>query len=255
MWSRASRAWQEGSVTSVKNAETIGVVDDDPKIIRLVKNQMEKDGYRVSTASDGQGAVDLVESTDLDLLVLDVVLPGMDGCEVLKRIREFSSLPVIMVTGTRRDEADIVRALESGADDYLTKPLNERELVARVHAVLRRARFNPDDRRAAVFVNGELSIDYAQHAVQLGGQDLPLTPTEYRLLACLAQNLGKTLLQEDILLKVWGSGYEGEAHLLRVNVARLRGKLGEDANNPRYVVTRPGVGYMMPPVTEDAGER
>lgn len=238
----------------MKNAESVGVVDDDPKIIRLVKGQLEKDGYKVITAGDGPGAVELVESTDLDLLVLDVVLPGMDGCDVLRRIREFSSLPVIMVTGTRRDESDIVRALESGADDYLTKPLNERELLARVHAVLRRARFAPEDRRPAVFVNSELTIDYAQHAVRLGERELTLTPTEYRLLACLAQHLGRTLLQEDILLKVWGSGYEGEAHLLRVNVARLRGKLGEDAPNARFVVTRPGVGYMMPQLSEGAGD-
>jgi DNA-binding response OmpR family regulator len=238
----------------LKNNETVGVVDDDPKIIRLVKGQLEKDGYKVLTAADGPGAVDLVESNTLDLLVLDVVLPGMDGCDVLRRIREFSSLPVIMVTGTRKDESDIVRALESGADDYLGKPLNERELLARVHAVLRRARFGPDDRRSAVFTNGELTIDYAQHAVRLEGRELPLTPTEYRLLACLAQNLGRTLLQEDILLKVWGTGYEGEAHLLRVNVARLRGKLGEDANEARFVVTRPGVGYMMPQLSDGAGD-
>lgn len=238
----------------MRNTDSIGIVDDDPKIIRLVKGQLEKDGFRVVSAADGPGAVELVESTELDLLVLDVMLPGLDGCEVLRRIREFSSLPVIMVTGTRKDEADIVRALESGADDYLTKPLNERELVARVHAVLRRSRFGPEDRRSAVFANGDLTIDYAQHVVQLGGRDVPLTPTEYRLLAALAQNLGRTLLQEDILLKVWGNGYEGEAHLLRVNVARLRGKLGEDANNARFVVTRPGVGYMMPQLTEGAGD-
>ncbi len=230
----------------MKNGETVGVVDDDPKIIRLVKGQLEKDGYRVIVAGDGPGAVELVESHELDLLVLDVVLPGLDGCEVLRRIREFSSLPVIMVTGSRKDEGDIVRALESGADDYLCKPLNERELLARVHAVLRRARFGPEDRRAAVFTNGDLTIDYAQHAVRLVDRELPLTPTEYRLLAVLAQNLSRTLLQEDILEKVWGAGYEGEAHLLRVNVARLRGKLGEDATEARFVVTRPGVGYMMP---------
>ena len=235
------------------NSNCVAVVDDDPRMSRLVKGSLEKDGYRVVTASDGPGAIDLVESNDPDLLLLDVMLPGMDGCEVLRRIREFSALPVIMVTA-KGEEADIVRGLETGADDYLIKPFNEKELIARVHAVLRRANFGPEDRRAAVFVNGRLTIDYAQHVVKLDDSEIPLTPTEYRLLACLAQNLGKTLLQEDILLKVWGAGYEGEAHLLRVNVARLRGKLGEDANNPRYVVTRPGVGYLMPQSDESPVE-
>ncbi|MBI4213621.1 MAG: response regulator transcription factor [Chloroflexi bacterium] len=227
------------------NSSCIAVVDDDPRISRLVKSHLERDGYRVVTAADGPGAIDLVESHDPDLLLLDIMLPGMDGCEVLRRIREFSALPVIMVTA-KGDEADIVRGLETGADDYLTKPFNEKELIARVHAVLRRTHFGPEDKRAAVFVNGKLAIDYGQHIVKLDDEEVPLTPTEYRLLACLAQSVGRTLLQEDILLKVWGTGYEGEAHLLRVNVARLRGKLGEDANSARYVVTRPGVGYMMP---------
>ena len=237
----------------MKHTSCVAVVDDDPRISRLVKSQLEKDGYRVVTAADGPGAINLVESADPDLLLLDVMLPGMDGCEVLRRIREFSALPVIMVTA-KGEEADIVRGLETGADDYLTKPFNEKELIARVHAVLRRAHFGPEDRRAAVFENGRLAIDYAQHVVKMDDEEILLTPTEYRLLACLAQSVGRTLLQEDILLKVWGAGYEGEAHLLRVNVARLRGKLGEDANGPRYVVTRPGVGYMMPQGEETATE-
>lgn len=228
-----------------KDAEWVGVVDDDARIARLVKSQLEKDGFRVVTAADGPGAIKLVESHELDLLLLDIMLPGFDGGEVLRRIREFSALPVIMVTA-KGEEMDVVRGLEGGADDYLPKPFSEKELLARVHAVLRRARFSPEDYRSAVFRNGDLVIDYAQHMVKLGGREIPLTPTEYRLLACLAQNAGRTLLQEDILLKVWGPGYEGEAHLLRVNIARLRGKLGEDATDSRHVVTRPGVGYVMP---------
>lgn len=223
----------------------VAVVDDDPRISRLVKGHLEKDGYTVVTAADGGAAIELVETLDPDLLLLDVMMPIMDGCEVLRRIREFSALPVIMVTA-KGEEADIVRGLETGADDYLTKPFSEKELLARVHAVLRRAHFDADDRRAPVFNNGDLSIDYAQHVVTLNGKEIGLTPTEYRLLACLGQNAGRTLLQEDLLLNVWGAGYEGEAHLLRVNVARLRGKLGEDATGSVYVVTRPGIGYMMP---------
>lgn len=229
----------------------VGIVDDDPKIIRLLKAWLDGDGFHVEVAADAPGALALVESSDLDLLLLDIMLPGgMDGCDVLRRIREFSSLPIIMVTG-KKEESDIVRGLEGGADDYVLKPLSQRQLLARVHAVLRRAQFSPEGRRPPVFINGDLAVDYTQHLVTLRGREVPLTPTEYRLLACLAQNVGRTLLQEDLLLQVWGPGYEGEAHLLRVNVARLRSKLGEEATEPGYVLTRPGAGYMMPALNGD----
>lgn len=228
----------------------VGVVDDDPRTARLVKAWLEKDGYQVAMASDGAEALKLVEASDLELLVLDVMLPGMDGCEVVRRVREFSSLPIILMTGQKKNEVDIVRGLESGGDDYVVKPLSERQLVARVHAVIRRSRFGPDERRPALFSNRDLLIDYAQHLVTLRSKEIPLTPTEYRLVALLAQNAGRTLLQEDILLQVWGPGYEGEAHLLRVNVARLRAKLGEDADTAQYILTRPGAGYLMPALGE-----
>lgn len=224
----------------------VGVVDDEPKIIRLLKQMLETDGFEVEVATDAPGALALVEASELDLLLLDIGLPGgMDGCDVLRRIREFSSLPIIMVTA-KKEESDIVRGLDAGADDYIIKPLPQRQLMARVHAVLRRSQFSAEDRRQPVFVNGELAIDYTQHLVTMRGAEVPLTPTEYRLVACLAQNVGRTLLQEDLLLQVWGPGYEGEAHLLRVNIARLRAKLSEEANAPKYVLTRPGAGYLMP---------
>jgi DNA-binding response OmpR family regulator len=229
----------------------VGVVEDEAKIIRLLKSTLEADAFEVEVASDAAGALALVESSNLDLLLLDIGLPGgMDGYDVLRRIREFSSLPIIMVT-SRTGDTDIVRGLEAGADDYITKPLPQRQLLARVHAVLRRSQFGPEDRREPVFANGELTIDYTQHLVTMRGGEVPLTPTEYRLIACLAQNVGRTLLQEDLLLQVWGPGYEGEAHLLRVNIARLRAKLSEEATTPRYVLTRPGAGYMMPALNSD----
>ena len=223
----------------------IAVADDDPKMIRLTRRNLEQAGYRVVSASDGPSAIELVEAEDPDLLILDVMMPGMDGCEVLKRLREFTWLPVIILSG-KDDEQDIVRGLEAGADDYVTKPFASRELLARVQAVLRRASFSADERRPAVVENGPLRIDFAQHQVTMNGEEVALTPTEYRLLACLAQNLGRTLTQDDILLRVWGNGYQDEAHLLRVNVSRLRAKLGEASGTTRYVVTKPGVGYTMP---------
>jgi two-component system KDP operon response regulator KdpE len=234
----------------------VALVDDDPKLVRMVRKGLEDAGYRVVTAGDGPGAIELVEKSSPDLLVLDVILPGMDGCQVLTRLREFTWLPVIILSG-KDAESDVVRGLEAGADDYITKPFSAKELLARVQAALRRASFSTDERTSAILDNADLTIDYSQHLVTLGGQEIPLTPTEYRLLACLGQNLGRTLTQEDILLRVWGKGYEDEAHLLRVNVARLRAKLGESATTTRFVVTRPGVGYTMPrhegTTTEAAG--
>ena len=229
----------------------IEIVDDQARIIRLVRQNLEQAGYRVVAATDGASALDLFASEDPDLVVLDLMMPGIDGYEVLSRIREFSWTPIIILSG-RDDEQDIVRGLEFGADDYVIKPFVPAELRARVQAVLRRASFTTEDRTPAVLHNGDLMIDYAQHLVTLAGQEVPMTPTEYRLLACLGQNLGRTLTQEDILLRVWGNGYQDEAHLLRVSVARLRGKLGEDAESTRYVVTRSGVGYRMPVVAAAA---
>lgn len=228
----------------------VGISDDDPKMIRLLRRSLEQAGFRVVSASDGPSAIELVETEDLDLLVLDVVMPGMDGCEVLTRLREFTWLPVIILSA-KDDEDDVVRGLEAGADDYVVKPFAPKEFLARVQAVLRRASFASDERNPAVLRNGDLTIDYAQHLVTVGSREIPLTPTEYRLLAALGQNVGRTLTQEDILLKVWGTGYEQEAHLLRVNVARLRAKLGETATVTRYVATRPGVGYAMPRYDEE----
>lgn len=234
-------------------AACIGVADDDPKTVRLVRRNLEQAGYRVVTAADGPGAIDLVESEEPDLLLLDIIMPGMDGCEVLTRLREFTWLPVIMLTA-KDDELDVVRGLDAGADDYVTKPFAPKELLARVQAVLRRASFSAEERNPVVLKNADLTIDYAQHLVTLAGREIALTPTEYRLLAYLGQNIGRTLTQEDILLRVWGNGYQDEAHLLRVNVARLRGKLGESANETRHVVTRSGVGYTMPHYDEGPRE-
>jgi DNA-binding response OmpR family regulator len=235
-------------------AACVQIADDDAKILRLVRRNLEQAGYRVVAATDGPSALEMFESEDPDLLILDMKMPGLDGYEVLGRIREFSLTPVIILSA-RQDADDIVRGLELGADDYVVKPFVASELRARVQAALRRASFTSEDRIPAVLHNGDLTVDYAQHLVVLAGREVPLTPTEYRLLACLGQHLGRTLTQEDILLRVWGNGYQDEAHLLRVNVARLRGKLGESAESTKYVVTRPGVGYMMPRIEGASASR
>jgi DNA-binding response OmpR family regulator len=217
-------------------------------MVRLVRRNLELAGYRVVTAADGLSAIALVESENPDLLVLDLNMPVMNGSAVISQLREFTWLPVIILSG-RNDEADILSGLEAGADDYLQKPFSPRELVARIHSVLRRSRLVSEDYAEPIMQNGELRIDYAQHRVTLGGCEIQLTPTEYRVLATLAQEVGKTLTQEAILLRAWGAGYEQEAHLLRVNVARLRNKLGESASAQRFVVTRSGVGYIMPAIS------
>src|SRR5581483_945966 len=183
-----------GAEMSAKPAkgQCIVIADDDPKMIRLLRRHLEQSGFRVAAATDGPSALTLVESEEPDLMVLDIGMPGMDGCEVLSRLREFTWLPVIILSG-RDSESDIVRGLEAGADDYVLKPFAPRELMARVQAALRRASLGGEDRTQAVLHNGELTIDYAHHLVTLGEVEISLTPTEYRLLACLGQNVGRTL--------------------------------------------------------------
>ncbi|HZT09217.1 MAG TPA: response regulator transcription factor [Chloroflexota bacterium] len=223
----------------------IGVVDDDPRILRLLQRNLESGGYRVVTASSGAGALDLMRAHRPDLLILDLRMPGMNGWSVLTRLREFSWTPVIILTGID-DEQDIVTGLEAGADDYVTKPFAPRELLARVSAVLRRARQVQADVAPMAFANGGLEIDYGTRSVRIDGRSIPLTVTEYRLLAQLAQHVGQIVLQEDLLTRIWGKGYEDEVHILRVNIARLRAKLGESADDARYIETKPGAGYRMP---------
>jgi DNA-binding response OmpR family regulator len=223
----------------------VGIVDDDRLMVRLLRQTLEKAGYRVASAGDGPSALELVDRENPDLLILDIVMPGMDGYGVLARLREFTEMPIMLLTGL---DDDVAGGLEAGADDYLCKPFAPRELVARAQAILRRAQFSPPARSAPVFHNGDLTIDYAHHVVTAAGRTIPVTPTEYRLLCCLAQHAGRVVLQDDVLRAVWGEAYEGEHHLLRVNVSRLRVKLGEGADSARYVATKPGVGYLMPEI-------
>jgi DNA-binding response OmpR family regulator len=226
---------------------TVVVADDDPQLLRLIARNLQLEGYEVIAASDGQQALEQIEATAPDLALLDVMMPRLDGFAVCARVREFSSLPIIMVTARGQDQ-DKVHGLDLGADDYLTKPFSVDELLARVRAVLRRAQFGAESIRglAAVAAVGDLSVDYAQHLVTLRGEEVPLTPTEYRMLAYLMQNAGRVVTQDLLLEHVWGPEYVGESHMLQVNINRLRHKIEPDLGQPRYVLTKVGVGYLLP---------
>jgi DNA-binding response OmpR family regulator len=226
---------------------TILTADDDPQLLRLVARNLEFEDYDVLTASDGKQALEMIETHSPDAVLLDVMMPQMDGFMVCQRVREFSSVPIILVTARGQDQ-DKVRGLDLGADDYLTKPFSVDELLARVRAVLRRAQFTIHEQGQLVrttVTTGELSIDYAQHLVRMAGQEVALTPIEYRLLAYLAQNVGRVITQDLLLEYVWGADYMGEGHMLQVNINRLRRKLEPDPAHPRYILTKIGIGYML----------
>src|SRR6266581_4502168 len=226
---------------------TVLTADDDPQLLRLVMRNLQLEGYDVLVASDGKQALELIEAHSPDLVLLDVMMPRMDGFTVCQRIREFSSVPIIIVTARGQDQ-DKVRGLDLGADDYLTKPFSVDELLARVRAVLRRAQFTANEHthvlRTTITI-GDLAVDYAQHLVTMAGQEVPLTPIEYRLLTYLAQNAGRVVTQDLLLEHVWGSEYLGESHMLQVNINRLRRKIEADPTHPLYLLTKVGIGYLL----------
>ena len=219
------------------------VVDDDVRILRMMRRILELEGYHTLTASNGEAALDVFDEQSPDMILLDIRMPGMDGYTVCRHIREFSQLPIIMVTAKDNDE-EKVEGLDAGADDYVTKPFSSKELTARVRAVLRRTKLW-DDHPQPTFQSDDLVVDFARHSVTLNGQEANLTATEYRLLSYLAHNAGRVVTPDQILERVWGEEYIGEQHLLRVSIARLRQKLKDDPKKPRFIVTRIGIGYML----------
>ena len=226
---------------------TILTADDDPQLLRLVARNLQLEGYDVITASDGKQALDEIETHAPDLVLLDVMMPKMDGFAVCQRVREFSVVPIIIITARGQDQ-DKVRGLDLGADDYLTKPFSVEELLARVRAVLRRAQFITNEHSHAlttVATIGDLTVDFTQHLVTMNGKELVLTPTEYRILSYLAQNAGRVVTQDLLLEHVWGAEYVGEGHMLQVNINRLRRKIEPDATHPRYIMTKVGIGYLL----------
>lgn len=224
------------------------IADDDPRILRLVKRSLELAGYQTLSAYDGQQALEQMETQAPALVLLDVNMPNLNGFEVCECIREFSTVPIIIVTA-REQEQDLIRGLDLGADDYLTKPFGTGELLARVRAALRRSQWDvagSDQERHPKMRVGALTLDLAQRLVTIDGCAVELTPIEFRLLAYLAQNVGRVVTPDLLLEHVWGEEYVNEHHLLIVNINRLRRKLERDPTRPVYILTKKGVGYLIP---------
>jgi len=219
---------------------TILVVDDEPQIRRALRTSLEAHGYTVETAGTGEEGVVAAAEASPDLVFLDLGLPDLDGTEVIKRVRSFSEVPVIVLS-VRDRQADKVAALDAGADDYVAKPFGMEEVLARLRAQLRRAQ--PEDASGVVLRFGDLEVDLARRLVTLTGTPVHLTRTEYALLEAFVTNPGKLLTHQWLLRKVWGRGYGEESHYLRVYVRALRRKLGDRAAAPDLILTEPGVGY------------
>jgi DNA-binding response OmpR family regulator len=232
-------------------ATKILVVDDEPRYLRLLEANLRTEGYEVFSANDGLQAVEQFSANPTDLILLDIMMPKLDGFAVCQRIRQFSNVPIIMLTA-KGEEQDRVRGLDMGADDYLTKPFSATELLARVRAVLRRSQTSKDVSQNRVFEHENLRIDFARAEVWRGSQPVFLSATEYRLLLQFAHNVGTVLSAEDLLTSVWGPEYRQDKEILWVSIARLRQKLEEDAHSPRHIVTRSGLGYLMPPVDAES---
>jgi DNA-binding response OmpR family regulator len=224
------------------------VVDDEPRYLRLLEANLLTEGYEVSTAVDGEDALESFSANPVDLILLDVMLPRVDGFTVCQRIRQFSKVPIIMLTA-KGEEHDRVLGLDAGADDYLVKPFSVMELLARVRAVLRRAQIM-DVGQERFFSHGNLRIDFARAEVWLNEQPVYLSATEYRLLLQFTHNIGKVMSAEDLLTNVWGPEYRDDKEILWVTIARLRQKVEDDPHEPIHIATRSGLGYLMPPMEE-----
>jgi DNA-binding response OmpR family regulator len=220
------------------------VVDDEERMVRFIRLNLEHDGFRVLEAFNGTQAINKVRSNLPDLILLDVMMPDMDGFEVLRIVREVSTVPVIMLTA-KAEEDDRIRGLELGADDYITKPFSPRELVSRVRAVLRRTEMIAGATHGLIEVDDRLKIDFDRREVWVDGKLVKLRPTEYRLLYHLVQNAGWVITHDQLLAKVWGYEYQDEPHYVRLYINYLRKKLEEDPSNPKYILTERGVGYRF----------
>lgn len=230
-------------------AQTILVVDDEPQIVRLVRAYLEEAGFRVVIASDGEQALYVARHEKPDLVVLDLLMPRMDGLEFTRRVRRERDVPIIMLTA-RAEETDRIVGLELGADDYVTKPFSPRELVARVRAVLRRAQAPPE--LPSVLRTGPLILDRATHTVTVSGQPVNLTPTEFGILESLMTIPGRVFRRDELLETVQGVAFEAYERTVDAHIKNLRRKIEPDPGHPRYVLTVRGIGYRINPEPEDA---
>jgi DNA-binding response OmpR family regulator len=231
-------------MSSEKTRYKILAVDDEQRMVRFIQLNLEQDGFEVVTAYNGKEALEQVRTQLPDLILLDIMMPDINGFEVLKKIREVNNVPVIMLTA-KGEEDDRIQGLELGADDYITKPFSPRELVSRIRAVLRRTKSFKEDQVDQIIVDDRLTIDFSRREVWVEGKKVDLRPTEYRLLYHLVQNAGWVNTHEQLLSKVWGFEYQDEPHYVRLYVNYLRKKLEEDPSNPIYILTERGVGYRF----------
>ncbi|MGB8648946.1 MAG: response regulator transcription factor [Anaerolineae bacterium] len=220
------------------------VVDDEPHLLKLVRSNLEAAHYKVIVAMDGASALAMLEKEGADLVLLDVMMPGMDGFEVLQKIREFSVVPVVILTAKDQD-VDELRGFGLGADDYIRKPFSVQLLLVRIQAVLRRGAPSEEVMTRPPFVAGDFMMDFTQRRVTVRGKEVKLGPTEWKLLTQLVTNAGRVMLHADLLRKVWGPEYGGETEYLRVYISYLRNKIEEDAPHPKYILTEHGVGYSF----------
>ena len=232
-------------------AKRILVVDDESRYQRLLEANLRTDGYDVVTASNGVEAIELFSSQPIDLILLDVMMPELDGFATCERIREYSNVPIIMLTA-KGEEKDRVRGLDLGADDYLSKPVSATELLARVRAVFRRADVSTSSAQARYFTHGDIRVDFARAEVWQDGESepVPLSATEYRIFLQFVHNVGKIISAEELLTSIWGPEYRSEKEILWVSIARLRQKLEKTPHSPTHIVTRTGLGYLMPPLDD-----
>jgi two-component system KDP operon response regulator KdpE len=227
-----------------REAKRILVVDDEPRMIGFIRMNLELENFQVVEAHNGSEALEMIRTQLPDLVLLDVMMPKLDGYETLRTLREFSSIPVIMLTA-KGEEEDIVYGLELGADDYIPKPFSPKVLSSRVRAVLRRSEMPSTSDKAVLQIDERLSVDFNRREVIVNGAEVKLRPTEYRLLYHLIENAGWTVPHEQILAKVWGYEYRDEAHYVRLYVNYLREKIEEDPSDPQYILTERGVGYRF----------
>lgn len=228
-------------------AEQIMIVDDEQHYREFIKINLETEGYEVIQAGNGEEALDRLTVLQPDLVILDIVMPKLDGLATCERVRQFSNVPIIFLTALT-EETDRVKGLNLGADDYIVKPFSAQELVARVRAVLRRSQSTEQVVPNRYFIHGDLKIDFARAEVWKGNRPVSLSSTEYKLLILFANNVGHILTAEKLLVSVWGTQYKSEKEILWVSIARLRQKLEDNTQSPQHIVTRPGIGYIMPDI-------